>query len=195
MGNRCFCVAKIAVVERYLAWDTTKEELVKSLGFYQTTKGERVFEAGFKISCPNSILSVICNGRRINCGWIKYRFCYSISNGYRSFSCAFPLHPISAGTLKKSHSLRAASTYENSNKIVSFIASRAPNNQKLKLLLFGMNCQCCGLPVHSNTVISSLSGSCTSPLFRNFARDKTFYVEIRKHICLHALCWIFSPVY
>jgi hypothetical protein len=31
-------VTKIAVVERYLAWDTMKEELVKSLGFYQTTR-------------------------------------------------------------------------------------------------------------------------------------------------------------
>ena len=184
-------------MERYLAWDTMKEELVKSLGFHRTTKGERVFEASFKISCPNSVLSVICNGQRVNCGWIKYRVCYRICNCYWSFSRAFPLHPISAGTLKKSHSLRAASTYENSNKIVNFIASRAPNNQKFKLLLFGMNCQCCGLPVHNNTVIGSLSGSCTSPLCRNFTRDKTFYLEVRKYeyICLHALCCSSSLVY
>ena len=87
---------------------------------------------------------------------------------------------MSAGTLKKSHSLRAASTYEYSNKIVNFIASRAPNNQKFKLLLFGMNWQCCGLPVHNNTVIGSLSGQCTSHLCRNFARDMTFYLEVRK---------------
>jgi hypothetical protein len=42
------CMAKIAVVERLPSWDTMKEEIVKLLGLYQTTKGERVFEAGFK---------------------------------------------------------------------------------------------------------------------------------------------------
>jgi hypothetical protein len=60
----------------------------------------------------------------------------------KKVSFAFPLHPLSTGTLKKSQSLRAASTYENSNNIVNFVASGAPNNQKFKLLLFGMNYQC-----------------------------------------------------
>jgi hypothetical protein len=31
--------------------------------FLSDNQGERVFEAGLKISCPNSVVSVICNGR------------------------------------------------------------------------------------------------------------------------------------
>jgi len=54
-----------------------------------------------------------------------------------------PFHCIHiSGHVEESQSLRAAATYKNSNKIVSFVASRAPNKQKFKLLLFGMNCQC-----------------------------------------------------